>query len=102
MRIDKRVSQTCGQEAYFVTPPIIGITANGGNEVREVITYLQQVHTIRLHAVHPLTYGFFHDWSGHLRRSKYTPLCCPDDFDRRLDVFDGPTLSTIINEKKGK
>lgn len=64
-----------------------------------IVTYLQQVHTIRLHTIHPLTYGLFHDWSGHFRRSKYAPFCRTNDFDRRLDVFDGSTLSTDDKQK---
>ena len=66
-----------------------------GGGVREVKTHLQQVHTIRLHAIHPLTDSLFHDLSGNLYRSKYTPFRRANDFDRRLGVFDGSALSTM-------
>ena len=85
---------------YFVAPPMNGITANGGDGVREVTTYLQQVHTSRLHTIHPLTYGIFHDLTGHLRGSKHTPFRCADDVDRRLEVFDGSTLSTMTTGER--
>jgi len=68
------------------------------------MTYLQQIYAIRLHALHPLTYGLFHDWSGRHHRSKYAPFCCANDLDRRLEVFDSSALSTteIIIIKKGE
>jgi len=74
------------------SPPINGMTATEGGGVQEVITYLQQVHTVRLHTVHSLTYSLFHDWPGDLCRPEYAPFCCSNDVDRRLDVFDSSTL----------
>lgn len=75
-----------------------GRRGNGVRGIQE--THLQQVHTIRLHAVDSLTDSLFYDWPGHFHRSKYAPLCCAYDIDRRYDFFDSSTLTTVEEEKK--
>lgn len=72
-----------------------------GNGVRNKgKTHLQQVHSVRLHAVDSLTYGFLYDWPGHFHRSKYTPLCRANDLDRSCDILDSSTLTTVKKKKK--
>ena len=68
----------------------------------EAMTHLQQVHTLRLHAVDSLTDGLLYDLSGNFYRSKYAPLCCANDFDRRCDIADSSTLTTVKNGRGKK
>ena len=67
------------------------------------MTYLQQVHAIRFHTIHPLADSLLHDLWRHFRWPENAPLCCANDFDFRSDIFDSSTLTTIQRgENKGR
>lgn len=66
--------------------------------------HLQQVHTVGLHAIHPLTYSLFDELPGDFGGPKHAPFGRADDFDRGLDVLYGSALlrGEGINERRKK